>query len=208
MPNENFPSFDIIMVTFNRGDYTKKTVASLISSGAIEKCQRFIVVDNHSTDPELIDFFDFLRTMQKTYVITRPQNDGWGTAINDGLGLSRAEFVFFTNNDVIYQPNFLAPLFDAFAHTLDLGICGVWAHTGHSFQGISNAFLRQMDNVPAVGWLIPKSAMEKVGMFPEKGVCLTRGGNGEDTEYVGRMAQHGFIVGVPAKDVATHIDGY
>jgi hypothetical protein len=56
--------------------------------------------------------------------------------------------------------------------------------------------------------MMPKKAMEKVGMLPEHGVCLTKGGNGEDTSYVNRMKEAGFLVGVPTKDLAFHIDGY
>lgn len=204
----SIPTFDIIMTTFNRAEYTKKTFASLISSGAFDACQRFIVVDNHSTDDTMIEFLSTLRGFQKVSVITRPKNDGWGTAVNDALGLSRAEFVFLTNNDVEYYFDFFRVIFEAFAHEPTLGICGVWAHTSHSFIGIQDGFLRQMDNVPAVGWMIPKEVMEKVGMLPEKGPCLTKGGNSEDTDYVEMMKAKGYIVGVPARDVAVHLDGY
>jgi len=208
------PTFDIIMVTWNRVEYTKRTVASLISSGAFEQCQRFIVVDNYSLESGMKEFIDALRHYQKTFVITRPKNDGWATAVNDGLGLSRAEYVLIINNDVEFQPDFIKEMFHAYNSQLPtdkkIGIVGVWSHTSHAFvtNGITTQFFREMDNVPAVGWLIPKSAMEKVGMLTEKGPHPERGGNGEDTDYVMRMKQTGYLTGVTARDVGTHITGY
>lgn len=196
------------MVTFNRAEYTKRTVASLISSGAFDKCDRFIVADNHSTDPDMIEFLNTLRGFQKTFVITRPKNDGWASAVNDGLGLSRASWVFLTNNDVEYENGFMDTLFRTAETEPELGILGVWAHTGHSFVGKNTPYFREMDNVPAVGWLMSKAVMQRVGMLPEHGPCLTKGGNGEDTSYVNRMKELGFKVGVCERDVANHIDGY
>lgn len=202
------PTFDIILVSWNRPDYLKRTVASLMESGAFAQCQRFIVVDNHSLDEEVGKFLEVLRGYKKTFVITRPDNDGWGQAVNDALGLSRAEYLLLCNNDVEFSSGFMEKMFESYRVHPNIGILGVWAHTSHSFVGVEDHWFREMDNVPAVTWLMPKSAMQKVGMFPEKGVCLTRGGNGEDTEYVGRMKASGFLVGVPAKDLAVHITGY
>ena len=53
-----------------------------------------------------------------------------------------------------------------------------------------------------------KPVMEVVGMLPEHGPCATKGGNGEDTGYVIRMKNAGYLTGAMPKDVATHIDGY
>jgi len=202
------PTYDIILVSWNRGAYLKRTIGSLIQSGALETCQRFIIVDNHSLDDEVKMFLEVMRTYAKTFIITRPDNGGWATAVNDALGLSRAEYVLIINNDVEFEVGFIDKMFDIYTHQHGIGILGIWHHTSHSFVGISNQWFREMDNVPAVGWLISKEAMEKVGMLNEKGVCLTKGGNGEDTDYVGRMKQAGFLVGVPVRDIGVHLDGY
>lgn len=205
------PSFDIILTVFNRVEYTKRTIATLISSGAFAACKRFIIVDNRSTEEGMSELLTAMCEYQKTFVIRRPQNDGWGTAANDALGLSRAEYVFISNNDVEYSPGFIENMFNAMPpvdEEKQIGILGVWRHASHNFTGGEFRNFKEMDNVPAVGWLMPKRAMEKVGMLPEHGPCLTRGGNGEDSEYVNRMKQQGYLVGVTHEDVATHIDGY
>jgi GT2 family glycosyltransferase len=204
------PTFDIILTVWNRLEYTKRTVASLIESGAYDACQRFIVVDNHSLELDMDSFLNDLMHYQKVFILRRPQNDGWGAAVNDAIGLSRAEYVFLSNNDVEYTSEFYKRMFESFEHHPMIGILGVWRHTGHGFtkDGINDEWFRDMDNVPAVGWMLPKKAMEAVGMLPEHGPCPKRGGNGEDTEYVGRMKENGFLVGVLKEDIANHFDGY
>jgi GT2 family glycosyltransferase len=213
--NNLMPSFDIILTIWNRFDYTKRTIASLISSGAVADCERFIIVDNRSTEEGMQAFLhDLYANMPeisgKVWMLRRGKNDGWATAVNDALGLSRAEYIFLTNNDVEYFLDFHKKMFESFAHYPTIGLLGVWRHTGHGLTrgGINDEWFRDMDNVPAVGWMMPKKAMQVVGMLPEHGVCLTKGGNGEDTAYVNRMKQAGFLTGVLKEDIANHYDGY
>ena len=204
------PTFDVIVTTFNRLDYTRRTIGSLIKSGAHEKCQRFIIIDNHSTDEGMESFLNDMSHYQKVFVVRRPSNDGWATAVNDALSLSRAEYVFLSNNDVEYEDNFLDRMFESFSLYPNIGILAVWRHIGHGLtpNGINDANFRDMDNVPAVGWLMPKKAIEVVGMLSQNGPCLTKGGNGEDTAYVGRMKTAGFLVGAYGRDLGNHFDGY
>lgn len=204
-------SFDIILTSFNRLDYLKRTVSSLLQSGAIQDCNQFIIVDNHSIEPGVREFLEeSLTQLKKTFIILRPQNDGWARANNDALGISRGEYVFLTNNDVEYTLNFHKKMFEIFEAQPNIGILGVWRHMNHGFipGGVSTPHFREMDNVPAVGWMLKKSTIEKVGMLWENGPCETKGGNGEDTAYVGRVREAGFLVGVPGEDIATHLDGY
>jgi GT2 family glycosyltransferase len=209
--------FDIILVSWERLDYLKRTIASLITSGAWNDAERVIIVDNGSLDHEVAVFLTQIKRMNNAFIVMRPRNEGWGKAVNDALGLSRAPYLFICNNDVDFNVvDFHKKMLDIFAQhrgefdAEKIGILGVWRHTAHGEvkDGYNRNGFIEMDNVPAVGWMMPKSAMEKVGMLPEKGPCFTKGGNGEDTEYVGRMKQYGYLTGVPKTDLATHIDGY
>ena len=204
-------TFDIILTVFNRLEYTKSTFASLLNSGVLRDCQRFIIVDNHSTEEGMQDWLKDIASYQKVFVIHRPQNDGWGMAVNDGLGLSRAEFVLISNNDVDYNnAGFHHSMMSILIGNDKIGILGAWRHTAHGVaQGSdTNGSFIEMDNVPAVAWMLPKRAMERVGMIPEHGPCQTKGGNGEDTDYVMRMKQMGLLTGVTKVDLARHLDGY
>jgi GT2 family glycosyltransferase len=212
---EAFPKYDVILTVWNRVGYTKRTVAYLINSGAIESCERFIIVDNRSTEEGMDEFLlDMYTNMpnvsHKVSLVRRHQNDGWGKAVNDALGLSRAPFVLLVNNDVELHEDAITESFKTFENQSNIGILALWRHIHHGFVegGVMNEYFREMDNVPAVAWLMPKEAMEKVGLLPEHGPCMTKGGNGEDTAYVNRMKDAGYLVGVPGGNLAEHIDGY
>lgn len=208
--------FDIILVSWERPDYLKRTIASLITSGAWKDAERVIVVDNGSLDPEVRKFL--MELEGGIFLVFRPKNEGWGKAVNDALGLSRSPYLFISNNDVDYNTvDFHKTMLEILMDTIKwptgdkkIGILGVWRHTAHGLVkgGVQTYFFDEMDNVPAVGWMMPKSAMEKVGMLPEHGPCFTKGGNGEDTAYVNRMKEQGYLTGVPKTDLAIHPDGY
>lgn len=203
--------FDIILTSFNRLEYLKRTISSLLQAGAVQDCRQFIIVDNHSIEEGVKEFLiGSMNEFKKTFIILRPQNDGWGRAMNDALNLSRAEYVFLSNNDVEYTNRFHDKMFEIFDTQPNIGILGVWRHTSHGEYrgGVKTPFFREMDNIPAVGWMMKKSTIETVGMLPEHGPCDTKGGNGEDTGYVNRVRNAGFLVGLPNEDLATHIDGY
>jgi hypothetical protein len=114
-----------------------------------------------------------------------------------------------------YKRDFHKRMFEVFDRQPGIGLLGAWRHTAHGLfkGGVRNHWFTEMDDVPGVGWMMPKAAMEKVGMFPEHGPCLTKGGNGEDSAYVVWMREKGFLVGLPTEAVdsdvlAKHIDGY
>lgn len=212
------PTFDVILTVWNRLEYTKRTVASLIASGAVADCERFIVVDNRSLEAGMDEFLNDLysnvpNASGKVFLIRRNKNDGWAAAVNDALGLSRAEYVFLSNNDVEYSYEFYKRMFDIFSHQSEIGILGVWRHTAHAFLnankgGVQNEWFREMDNLPAVGWMIPRKAINQIGVLSEHGPCFTKGGNGEDVDYCMRMINAGFKIGVPSEDLGCHLDGY
>lgn len=206
--------FDIIIINWNRLDYLKRTFASLINSGAITDAERVIIVDNGSTEEGIRQFLISLQAEWGVFLVFLPHNRGWGQAANEALGLSRAEYILLSNNDVDYNKfDFHKEMLNTMAlqwGDKKVGILGVWRHIDHGFvkSGIQNEFFREMDNVPAIGWMMSKRAMQEVGMLPEHGPCLGRGGNGEDTAYVNRMKEKGYLVGVLKNDIAVHIDGY
>jgi GT2 family glycosyltransferase len=203
-------TFDIILTSWNRLEYLKRTIGSLIQSGAYRAAERVIIVDNGSTEEGLHEFLYELRKEYGTFLVILPHNEGWGKSVNEAIGMSRAEYLFVCNNDVEFERDFHERMFEVFNLQANIGILGVWRHISHGFvaNGVQNENFREMDNVPAIGWMMPKYAMKAIGMLPEHGPCLTKGGNGEDTQYVNLMKQAGFLVGVPKNDLARHIDGY
>jgi len=201
------PRFDIILTSWNRPDFLRRTVGSLIQSGAMEGCERFILVDNGSTEEGVESFLTDMAHYQKTFVLRRPTNDGWATAVNDALGISRAPYVFLVNNDVEFDLDFHLKMLDCLGAHPSLGLLAGWRHTAHSVTHTHDDY-DEMTDVPAVCWLLDKFAMEKVGMLRQNGPCFTKGGNGEDTDYTQRMMAAGFRVGAIKQDCARHLTGY
>jgi GT2 family glycosyltransferase len=196
----------------------------LIDSGAIGHCDRFIIVDNASTEDGVKYFLDYLKKKYRAIIVSLPENHGWGSAVNAGIGISMAPYILLSNNDVEYKYDFHRNMLSIFNKALllppnreskGIGILGAWRHTAHGIVegGVYNDDFVEMDNVPAVAWMLSKEAMIEIGMLPEHGPCDTKGGNGEDTEYVMRMKDKGYLVGVPKialneETLAHHIDGY
>lgn len=220
--------FDIIMTVWNRKGYTARTLASLIDSGAVNDCERLIIVDNCSTEEGMYEALDSIykdtpAVSGKVWLLRRAKNDGWASGVNDALGLSRSPYLLLINNDVEFTMDFHHKMLALITTPVwmrpdgkgekGIGLLGAWRHTSHGFvapehNGIQASGFREMDNVPAVAWMLSKRAMIEVGMLKENGPCMTKGGNGEDTDYVNRMKEQGWLVGVPTEDVATHLDGY
>lgn len=192
----------VLMVTFNRREYTRRTLKSLQENG-VNPSRDGVIVDNSSTEIGM-------KKMLETWVhkvIHNPTNVGWGAAVNIGLPWCDGEYILFSNNDVEYQPHWYIRSMELFAKYPKIGILGLWKHTAHSVVQDLGDFLIK-DDMPAVAWLMPRHVVEEIGAFPEKGPCLTKGGNGEDSHYVHRVQAAGYWVGGPKEDFAIHIDGY
>lgn len=201
------------MTVWNRKGHTARTLASLIDSGAMNDCERLIIVDNCSTEEGMHDaldavYKDTIGISGKIWLLRRAKNDGWGMAVNDAVGISRSPYLLLINNDVEFTPNFHHRMINTMLNEPSIGLMGAWHHTSHSYTGVEREGFKEMTDVPAVAWMLSKRAMIQVGMLPEHGPCMTKGGNGEDSAYVQRMKAAGFLAGVTAEDVATHIDGY
>ena len=111
------PRFDIIITVWNRKGYTARTLASLIDSGAVNDCERLIIVDNCSTEEGMYEAMDAMyrdtpNVSGKVFLLRRAKNDGWATAVNDAVNLSRAPYLLLINNDVEFEPNFIPKAFE------------------------------------------------------------------------------------------------
>lgn len=198
----------LIIIAYNRLEYTKQTIQSLSETA---KSARLIVYDNASEETGLRDYLaqmahDFKRV---TYVKS-DSNVGWGKAVNRCLFEIEdldTEYVLLSNNDCIYHPGWYENAMAAYAKYPEIGIYGVWKHTAHGIRERKDDILI-LDDVPAVGWILKRSNIDKIGKVAEKGPCKTKGGNGEDSNYVMRAHELGLWACTPTTDIGLHIDGY
>lgn len=97
------PKVSIIMVTWNSQHYIYNALESI--SSQTFKDFSVLIIDNHSIDGtlELIK-----KDFPQCYVIKNSKNAGYGKGNNQGMKLSRSEYVLIMNPDIILDKNFLS----------------------------------------------------------------------------------------------------
>ena len=93
---------DIIIVTRNGLEYTKKCVES-IKKNTSDVNYRIIFIDNNSTDETL----GYLKTIENSILISNSQNLGFIKAMNQGFEKVKATYTVWLNNDTIVTPHWL-----------------------------------------------------------------------------------------------------
>jgi GT2 family glycosyltransferase len=96
---------DIIIITWNGIDYTKKCVDS-VQKNTQGVNYRFIFVDNNSTDTTL----DYLEKVPDSILIKNDVNLGFAKAMNQGLERVSAKYTVWLNNDTIVTSNWLSKM--------------------------------------------------------------------------------------------------
>jgi len=81
---------DIVIITWNGLDYTKKCVQS-VQKNTANVNYRFIFVDNNSTDGTA----EYIKTLTNAVVISNSENLGFVKAMNQGFDkVTRLLFIF------------------------------------------------------------------------------------------------------------------
>ena len=93
---------DIIIVTWNGLEYTKKCVDSVQANTKDVKF-RFIFVDNNSSDGTI----DYLKKIPDSILISNKENIGFAKAMNLGFDKVTAKYTVWLNNDTIVSHGWL-----------------------------------------------------------------------------------------------------
>jgi GT2 family glycosyltransferase len=100
------PRVSIIIPLFNKVEYTKQCLETLIENTP-DELYEVIIVDNASTDGTK----DFLVTLEGDVTIIRNEtNLGFAHACNQGADAAKGTFLLFLNNDTEPQKGWLEPL--------------------------------------------------------------------------------------------------
>lgn len=202
------PPLTVIVVTFNRFEYTRRTLESIRKT--VPRNTRVIIFDNNSSDEAMISWLknDWISVdTDNHYLMLSKQNIGWGAAVNEAMKEVKTEYILISNNDVEYKDGWYEECIRLYEKYPKIGVLGVWKHTSHGVrEKFTDIWIK--DDMPAVGWIMKKSIMDIIGPISEHGPCLTRGGNGEDSNYTIRAHIKGYWVCGPSEDLAIHFDGY
>ena len=208
MSNKYGGNLIVILVTYNRAEYTVRTFLSLIKTVPNAK---FIFVDNASTDGTR-EAFEKAGYNKNHVVILKEKNEGWGSAVNEALAYIdfhnlKADYILVSNNDVEYFDDWYQKAWTLYDKYPQIGILGLWKHKNH---GVIKDYgdLVTKDQMPGTCWLLRPEVITYLGPMKENGACPTKGGNGEDVYYCIKAEQNGLWVAGPKEDLAIHLDGY
>ena len=98
------PKFSVIVPTYNRAHLVSRSIDSLLDQTF--KDYEIIVIDDGSPDETKEVLKPYLKKIQYHY----QKNRGVSAARNQGIELAKGEYIAFTDDDVITDPDWLASL--------------------------------------------------------------------------------------------------
>ncbi|MDP3998677.1 MAG: glycosyltransferase family 2 protein, partial [bacterium] len=186
----NYPSVSIIFPTFNGWQDTKKCLESISNFDYPKERIEVIVVDNGSTDETVKKVqkskFKDQNDKLKLKIIENRVNLGFARAVNLGVKKSRGEYLLITNNDVVFDKNYLALLVEFLQNESLAGMVGGKVFYRSLKKKISFAGARfnfytgllrlgkypnqtcQTDWVPGCNMLLRRQVWCQIGGFDEK----------------------------------------
>ena len=213
----------IIVVNYNGKDFIVQCLRS-IERTASRVPFEIIVVDNNSTDGSV----DAIRHgFPQVIILPQNSNEGFAKANNKGAHAARGEYLFFINNDTLFQVNILEPLKYFLDTHISAGIVApmllnpdlTYQHSYGRFPSLINelrtkrdtALLkriphelspRQVDWVSFAAVMVRKSAFDKVNGFNERYFMYF-----EDADLCFRLQKAGYASFYCAEYSLIHIGG-
>jgi len=120
-------SCDIIIVTHNGLEYTKKCIES-VEANTQNVSHRYILVDNNSTDGTL----EYLKTISDSTLISNKENLGFVKGMNQGYDKVNAKYIVWLNNDTIVTPNWLSNLISHLENDPNAAVIGPMRNRNYS----------------------------------------------------------------------------
>ncbi len=204
---------DIIIITWNGLDYTKKCVES-VQKNTTNVNYRFIFVDNNSTDGTQ----EYLKTIPNAEVISNSENIGFVKAMNQGFDKVSSPYSVWLNNDTIVTPNWLDILINHLKNNPKAAAIGPvsngtgviqkegsWSGEttieditsfGQAFHNKNKGKVTQYHRIAGFCIVMKSDLISKIGKLDEQ---LKLGGY-EDDDYCKRIRDAGFQILI-AEDV-------
>lgn len=114
--------FSVIVPLYNKGPYVKKALGSILSQTF--RNFELIVIDDGSIDDSLSTAKSVLEGCNLRYQLIHQDNSGVSTARNNGVSVSRGEYVCFLDADDWWDPSFLERMDVLIRDYPDAGIYG------------------------------------------------------------------------------------
>ncbi len=204
----------IIILTFNKLDYTIKCIESIRQYTKSEEYE-LIVVDNKSTDGTV----EWLMLQEDIVKIINLDNVGFPKGCNQGMKISKGEDILLLNNDIIVTPSWLSNLKKCLYSNKDIGAVGPVTNSAAYYQSIEVSYnnIDEMiefskkynisnsskweERLKLIGFclLLKREVFENVGYLDE----IFTPGNFEDDDYCVRIRNCGYKL-MLCKDTFIH----
>ncbi len=174
----------IVVLNYNRIDYTKQTISNLIKKTRVK--HEFIFVDNGSTDGTR-RYLDYLRpntnAVRVTYVFNK-YNFGVAGGRNSGLVHARGDYLMTIDDDVLVPDDYDKKLIEACDKIENLGITGINVEKRpYPIKRMSGVRMQAKNgNLGGACLCIPRKIFRKTGFFSPDFIY-----GGEDTDMYIRM---------------------
>jgi len=186
---KNYPPVSIIFPNHNGGSEPLECLRSIKNLNYPKNRIEVIVVDNNSTDGSLQKVKSqkskVKSTGQNLKIIENKVNVGFAKAINQGINSSHGEFIFITNDDIIFDKDSLKILVEYLIAYPNVGVaggkifskkrptqvisCGYMMNkwTGNIYPFSNPNVIKEPDWVQGCAMLVPKAVLNKIGMLDE-----------------------------------------
>ncbi len=189
-------SIDLVFITYNRLEYTKLALASVLSDPTEEFS--LTIWDNGSTD-KTPEYLKSLKDPRIKEVVLRKENFGQAGAMNYVWSKTKAELIGKLDNDCLVTPGWTRVFARVHKDVENLGAIACWhypldefdekaARRAGKIQSFGNHQILRHPSVCGSGFIMKRRTFEKYGQWkagPDVGT----------TYYFKRMSLGGFING-------------
>lgn len=177
-----FPSVTITFPNFNGGKEPIDCLKSIRKLNYPKEKLQIIVVDNHSIDGS---FENIKKKFPETVFIRNTKNLGFAKAVNQAIKMARGEYLFITNDDIIFEKNSLKNLIEYSLKNPQTGVLGGKIYqkanpkkiasagylmnkwTGNIYSAKNPNKIKDPDWIPGCTMLISKKTLKMVGLLDD-----------------------------------------
>ncbi len=185
-------TIDLVFITYNRLEYTKLALASLLADPAEEFS--LTIWDNASTDGTVEYLKNEVKDRRIVDIVFSKSNVGQTVAVNAIWSRSKADLIGKLDNDCLMTPGWTRILAQAHLDILNLGVVACWhffpedfdyEQAKHKIQTFGKHQIFRHPWTCGTGLLLKRETFERLGPIGYKAT----------TEYWMRMALAGYING-------------
>lgn len=208
-----YPKISIIFTNYNGGENPLNCLDSIKKLNYPQKYLEIIIVDNHSTDGSTNEIE---KKFPEAKLLYQTKNLGFAGAINVGIKHASGEYLFITNDDIVFEKDSLKILIEYAKTHPNIGVIGgkqLNYETKKFYTGGRNFNLFIGKPFPVVSetptecnaidgctMLIPKEVISKVGLF-DSGFWPVLF---EDLDFCWRVRKEGLLIIYHPKAIFLH----